>query len=293
MIKKRLFILGVIVLVTVPIVAFIFSSSLYNKDKDPLPPLVSENYVALGDSVAAGVGLKDASDASACNRTEQAYPKVVARTLNYTVTNLACSGATIPAGLLGVQEVNKLQIPAQLQQLFALPKPDVISLTIGANDVQWSSMLRTCYTAVCGSSTDEAIIRHHLSDMRADLTKALIELQQHYAANSGKPRVFVTGYYQVFPDAVTAACSDITGLDAAELAWGRKVQADINATIQTAVGAQSSATFVPVNFVAHELCTSEPWIQGLGAPQPYHPTAAGQAAIAKSLQAAIAGSGQN
>jgi hypothetical protein len=41
------------------------------------------------------------------------------------------------------------------------------------------------------------------------------------------------------------------------------------------------------DFTGHELCTPQPYVQGLGAAAPFHPTALGQLAIALADQAAL------
>ncbi len=41
------------------------------------------------------------------------------------------------------------------------------------------------------------------------------------------------------------------------------------------------------DFTGHELCTSQPYVQGLSAPAPFHPTVLGQLAIALADQAAL------
>src|SRR5664279_739996 len=95
--------------------------------------LPQKTYIALGDSVAAGIGLEDNSDSSACDRTNQSYPNVIASQLGYNLKNFACNHATILAGITGEQNVNNLMIASQLQQLFDLPKPNLATITIGAN----------------------------------------------------------------------------------------------------------------------------------------------------------------
>ncbi len=255
--------------------------ALGNNNKPETPqPAKQGSYVALGDSVAAGVGLKYDSDASACDRTDQSYPVLVASKLNYQLRNLACSGATLPEGITGKQEVNKLLVSPQLQQLFDLPKPKLITITIGANDAQWTKVLQKCYVAVCGSAEDAADVQSSLAIVTTNLQAVLEQLRQHYGA--AQPRVIVTGYHQVFPTTVSADCTDLTGIDTAELAYGRQLQASINDNLQAAVK-DSQASFVAIDFSGHELCSSDSWVQGLSDKQPYHPTAAGQAAFSAQI----------
>lgn len=240
-----------------------------------------ERYAALGDSVAAGVGLQPDSDPSACNRTDASYPNQAAARLNLQLQNIACGGATLPAGILGKQDVNRLMVAAQLDQLFALPKPKLVTLTVGANDVGWTELIAKCYTGTCGTAQDTAAVQARLDTLAANMRQALGNMQNHYAA--APPDLIVTGYYQVFPDTIPATCRDLQGIDANELAWGRQQQAAINSTIQTAVADFPFAKFAGIDFSGHELCAADPWVQGIGDKQPYHPTAAGQTAYAKQI----------
>jgi lysophospholipase L1-like esterase len=270
---------GLIIVATVVVIIF------HHDAKSPAPSTNQKTYVALGDSVAAGVGLKDDSDASACNRTNQAYPNLIAQAQNYNLKNIACTGATIPAGILGKQDVNELLVAPQLEQLFALPKPSLVTLTIGANDIDWSSLIATCYTGVCGTAEDQAMVENKLAIMTTNLRTVLTQIQTHYGSNP--PHIIVTGYHQVFPATDVTDCADLQGVDVTEQAWGRGAQAKLSEVIQSAVSSYSFVTYAPISFSGHEACTPDSWVQGLHDKQPAHPTEAGQAAYAKQITAVI------
>ncbi len=242
-------------------------------------------YVALGDSVSAGVGLEQDSDSSACGRTEQSYPQLVAAQNNYQLSNLSCSGATLLNGILGTQDVNKLLTKPQIDQLFSRPKPDLITVTIGANDAKWTTIFGQCYTGTCGSDGDTAAVQSSLELVKSDVQAMLARIAAEYG--SAAPPVVVTGYHQVFPAAAPASCADLTNIDANELAWGRQLQSSIGDRLRLATQPYSFASFVAVDFSGHELCSDDSWVQSLNEKQPYHPTAAGQAAFAKAVTAAI------
>jgi lysophospholipase L1-like esterase len=278
---KKYIIAGAVIFL---LAAVIVGVKLQQPDKVAAPAVATAgSYVALGDSVAAGVGLKTDSDVSACNRTDESYPHQAASALNYKLTNLACSGATIPAGINGPQDVNGLMAKPQLDQLFAQStRPKLISLTVGANDANWTTVFAKCYTGICGSAEDTAGVKQRLALVSTNLQKALTQIQQHYGTNP--PRVVVTGYHQVFPASVATNCADLAGVDANELVWGRQQQAAINDVIQSSVKTYAFARYAPVDFSGHELCTSDPWVQGLTDKQPYHPTEAGQTAFAQQIE---------
>jgi len=278
---KKYLAAGIVFVCLMVIGVVVFSRYVHKTTKPAAAP--KQSYVALGDSVAAGLGLPTDSDSSACNRTNESYPQVVAKTLDMNVTNLACSGATILDGVLGSQTVNQLALPSQIHQLLALPRPALISLTVGANDVNWTSFIRQCYLGTCGSDSDTAGVQAKLTDVASNLKMTLDQLQAHY--NSVAPHVVVTGYYQVMP-ATPATCSDLQGVDASEMAWVRDQQTALSNTIKDVVGNYHFAAFAPIDFSRHELCSGDPWVQGLNDKAPYHPTAEGQNAIAKQVIAA-------
>lgn len=241
-------------------------------------------YVALGDSVAAGIGVGNYVDTSACDRSDAAYPVVLAKQRALRLTSLACSGATVPAGLVGRQVVNRLALTAQLTTLFAQPAtPQLITITVGANDVNWTDILRTCYTTTCGSAADQQAIAADLHKMSTYVQTALQRIRTHYAQSPQPPAIVLAGYYQVFPMTPVKGCSDLTGIDANELAWGRQFQTDLNEAVNQAAEAVTDVSFTSADFTGHELCTADPWVQSLTDARPYHPTAAGQRAIATKI----------
>ncbi len=278
---KRLFVaLGIGTAVLISALAITLSN-----DHKTMAPAVTQSYVALGDSVAAGVGLGNYVDASACNRTNAAYPVLLARKQSLRLTSFACSGATLGAGILGEQSVNRLAVPSQLTQLESEPRPDLITITIGANDARWTELLAQCYGAMCESASQGLATADSLKLVQQNLHGALTKINNVY--QNSPPKVVLTGYYQVFPARQPDRCLDLTGIDAQELVLGRELQAGISQVIKRTAEQFSFATYVPIDFSGHEMCSENPWVQGLSDKQPYHPTADGQAAIAKQIEAAL------
>ena len=278
---KRLRIIAIII-----VLVFLLALAVIRGGHQSQPKKVmksNETYVALGDSVAAGDGLEQYSDSSACDRTNESYPNVVASRLNVKLVNISCSGATLAQGILGSQNVNDLQVTSQIQQLFKLPKPALISITIGANDIGWTNYIEKCYEGECGSPADTAAINQSLSSVSSNLSSVLLQIMDHYQLPL--PHVVVTGYHQVFP-LNPINCSDLSGINANELIWGRQQQAALNNTLEQVVAHFSYAKFATINFSGHELCTSDPWVQGLNDSAPYHPTDAGQIEFANQVIAA-------
>ena len=247
---------------------------------------IQGHYLALGDSVAAGIGLADYSDSSACNRTKQAYPNLVATKLNYQLTSIACSGATTTDGLVGLQDVNQLAVPAQITAVSTASKPKLITITVGANDTRWTSFIQKCYTASCGSDADTAVVEAGIAAASDNLKNAFSQIKNAYPTS--QPPVVLSGYYKLFAAQPTATgCTETINLDANELVWIRQLQTSIDDSLQTVASQFSFVKFVPLSFAGHELCTDTPWVQGLTAKAPFHPTDAGQKAIADQIIAAV------
>jgi lysophospholipase L1-like esterase len=246
---------------------------------------VGRQYVALGDSVAAGLGLSPTVPGSdvACGASTQAYPALVAANLGKGYHTVACSGATV-GDLFTEQHLSGTtrDIEPQLDQAFAAGTPDLMTLTAGANDIHWASFIKACYATTCGTSTDQSLANGLVRAMQYKLAYALSSVQRR--SHNAPPMVVVTGYYQP----LSAACvSQQAGLTAAELTWLRNETTAFNQAIATTVSYYPFARFAPVNFNGHELCTSDSWIQGPNAAAPFHPTARGQQALAQAILAKI------
>ncbi len=255
----------------------------------------NNTYVALGDSVAAGFGLPSTSTNpidQLCGRSTKAYPYFLAVALHASLTQAACSSASVTAGLTGSQQVSStVTLPSQISQAFMSGTPKLMTITIGANDVSWNNFIEECYVSQCGSSQDNQTIQTLLSQLKDNLRTALSDIQQ--LSGQGKPpRVILTGYY--FPLSATApTCADTEGLTPAKIDWLSSKQHELDQTIKGLASQYQFATYVPLHFSGHELCTTDSWVQGLQAAGPFHPTTEGQAAIAHDVlrQLAQEGSG--
>lgn len=248
------------------------------------PAVLSGKYVALGDSVAAGLGLpldSTSPNNPGCGVSAQAYPADVAKSLSMPYQNVSCSGATA-GDLVTDQSVSgsDTEIQPQLDTAFANGTPSLITITAGANDVYWSSFLHECYMSACGNSTDQAIFSGLQKVLSVKLAYALSDINSR--SNGNPPPVIVTGYYQPLSSACAQTQSNVTS---AEISWMTARTADLNKTISDVASNYSFVRFAPVDFSGHELCTNDPWVQGPSDAAPFHPTAQGQQAIANDVLA--------
>jgi lysophospholipase L1-like esterase len=233
-------------------------------------------YAALGDSVAAGSGLTGAT--TICNRSPEAYPYIVAQKTGLSLGHYACIGAKADEGIYDSQERGGSVLSAQLDQAFASGTPKLITMTIGANDARWTQFIRQCYYTRCGYSVDTARFSVYLVDLKLELNTIMAKI--HTLSNGSPPQVIVTGYYDPFS---SKTCSDTTELTSQEISWLESRISKLNNAIRGTVGKYSYASFAPVSFAKHELCTADTWVQGSTGTMPFHPTAAGQQQIADAV----------
>jgi lysophospholipase L1-like esterase len=242
--------------------------------KKPTPSPERVEYAALGDSIAAGVGLDSQGQ---CDRSTQAYPYRVAAARGLKLTHIACSGATL-GDLFTAQHISGPNPPPQIQAAFAGGTPELITITAGANDVQWVRFLGKCYAGTCGTTTDERIA----SGLRTalDIKLGVLFRSIERRSQGSPPEVIMTGYYNPLSPECSAAEPRVTP---EEITWlGEQIDA-LNQTLEDAAASRGYIRFVPISFEGHGICSADPWVQGLNDPAPFHPTARGQRAIANAI----------
>jgi lysophospholipase L1-like esterase len=108
-------------------------------------PLNAE-YVALGDSFAAGPLIFPQETGGPCYRSSVNYPHLLAESINAKVfRDVTCSSATTDNVLTTPQPADPPSGPAQPIQLDALsPTTTLVTLTIGANDADLAGIAGTC-----------------------------------------------------------------------------------------------------------------------------------------------------
>jgi GDSL-like Lipase/Acylhydrolase family len=191
----------------------------------------------------------------------------------------ACSGAktknVLPQSLGGAPQVAAGQIHDRQTQLDSadLAGADLVTLTIGGNDVGFVDGLITCAVSNCNT---QAFEQGRIA--RMDRTKPLLEaLYKEIARRAPKARVLVLGYPQLFPATkAEQSCSGLT-LFSGEQNMLRRLGVRLNSTIAAAVGSVATTgakiEFVPVTgrFSGHEACGRKgTWVSGI-----FHPSLQG------------------
>ncbi|HET7244091.1 MAG TPA: GDSL-type esterase/lipase family protein [Streptosporangiaceae bacterium] len=246
-------------------------------------PLRKVQAVVIGDSTAAGAGLALAPGptARACGRSADSYAEDLSSVNRWKVLNLACDSATISHGLLGPQVHNGVRLPPQLAQAERASRASVIIVSVGADDLNWAAVLRYCsVTPNCNDKATQAYFQQQLASFSRDY----LDLLSRLAALPNHPQVIINRYYNPF--GTQPGCLGPAGLTSANLQTLTSRLATLNAVL--AKGASQFRFSSPQpDFTGHELCSTQPYVQGLGAAAPFHPTAAGQLAIALADQAVL------
>ncbi|MET9504311.1 SGNH/GDSL hydrolase family protein [Streptomyces sp. NPDC006622] len=242
-----------------------------------------KQYVALGDSYAAGTGLSPQTDA-ACKRSAGSYPSWIAQTYKPAVfKDVTCSGATTRS--LWNKE------GSSAPQVNALSKDtDLVTVTLGGNDLGFSNVLTTCVLAGLttreGTPCRDELLRSgkNLDADFAKLSTRVPDMLTDIKQRSPKARVVVVGYPNLFP-ADGSTCGSSVPLAKGDVTWLNQVTNRLNLLLETAAYLKQ-AEFVDTSsvFRGKDMCrpASEQWINPLlpQTPGSAHPNAVGHLMMA-------------
>lgn len=264
--KHHLYITCSIAFVVLLVIVSVFAirSRLIHKQ------IYTGTLVSLGDSVAAGDGLPESSGslAASCHQSVQAYPYLVASDLNLKLDQFACSGALTTTGILQPQTVGQQIITAQLAAATPYIRNSDVVITIGANDIDWSSFLITCARTNCQTAANRTLLQMRLANLQTNLDSLLGKL-----ALLHPHEVLLNTYYSIINNSDT--CLQQFGVSQNSITWVNSSEANLNNTIVSAAKIYHDR-YTTITFAGHGLCSSDPWVQGLSATAPLHPTYEGQ-----------------
>ncbi|GGM21132.1 SGNH/GDSL hydrolase family protein [Micromonospora yangpuensis] len=229
----------------------------------PAQAAAAQEYVALGDSYASGVGAAPYDSASgACLRSPKSYPKVWASFHPaYSAKDVTCSGATIA--------------DVRSKQLSALSsRTTLVSITVGGNDAQFSPVATACLTE--SESYCEAATMYASYYARNQMVGELAGLYTDIKKRAPGAKVVVLGYPRLL--APTGSCGAISP-SAAKRAY-MNANADAVAEGTRAAASRAGVTFVDMRpvFAGHEACSAKPAINGVNLArltETFHPNATG------------------
>lgn len=241
--------------------------------------------VVLGDSTAAGLGGLIPPDAEpddiACERSSIAFAEILARVNQWNVDNLACSGATVDEGILGVQLTGDRRIAPQVAVAKRATDAEVVIVNVGANDLGWSTLVFLC---AASSSCDNRGLTALFQRSLDDFTQDYYELLRQLSALPGDPLVLVNRYYSPFDPSLD--CLESLGLTGDKLEVLLDRLDALNEVLAAGAEAFGHRTVQP-DFTGHELCTDQSYVQGPDDPAPLHPNARGHLVIALADERAL------
>lgn len=267
-------------------------------------PFGTGTYVALGDSYASGEGLSpyergtDTATNSCHRSTRQSYPELLERRALRRfdhLTSVACSGAITAALFANLPD--RADERAQLETLSARTK--TVTLTIGGNDVGFSSVLGDCiYTPVPDPAVQRLVPGRPGCEQRRDAgvqaalarlggaaapdaplpTVPLITILSAVHAEAPNAKIYLTGYPPLFGTAfagpfgcqVAAVGGIPLFVSGPDVQWISRSTTQLNTTIKSSaalgrsLGIPVSYVDVAARFGDHAVCdTGTPWINPL------------------------------
>ena len=256
-------------------------------------------YVALGDSYSAGFGLQPVVTGSpdGCYRADANYPHLVAAHFGWNLTDMTCSGAvTANIDLTGQTTMNNVG-PLPLQGSALSATTDIVTLTIGGNDLGFATVAEQCIKL--DNATESPLLLPGFANCKDffnpnpatdtliykldnTVTPALDRVFAYIKAQAPNAKVFVLGYPQIAPSFAahpTGCYSSPVGpswpnppfpqntvpYSAIDIHYLHNIENKMDDAIETAANGQSF-TFIPTweTSADHTVCDTDPFIFGVG-----------------------------
>ncbi|WP_051386234.1 SGNH/GDSL hydrolase family protein [Actinokineospora inagensis] len=248
------------------------------------------HYVALGDSYASGPGIPTQNGTPpGCGRSSANYPGDLARWLRVAhFTDMSCGGATVPQ-MTTPQPTGNGTNPAQFDAL--RPDTDLVTLTIGGNDISFGEILTTCGTLGATDPTGTPCRDHYVvngDDTLADRVNRLAPAIDRTLAtiHSRSPRatIILVGYLRILPP--STGCWPQVPFAAGDTAYFDRTERALNQMLGTRARAAGAHFVNPYLFsITHDACqpADRRWVEPLrpaNPAAPIHPNAAGMTAVA-------------
>lgn len=253
-------------------------------------PQGNPEYVALGSSYAAGLGLgpRVKGSALAAGRTINSYPQKFARLSGLALVDMTWSGSRTKDILHPGAFFQRPQIDG------VGPQTKLVTITAGGNDVGYGGdlammsyrnrgpVLRFLLGLVASDPLPAA--RRDFQKVYDDMTSAIVEIKRR-APNA----IFVVATYPVVLPA-QGTCPALRLTDA-QVSLMRPV-ADRLAEVTKAAAGHAGALVLDMATISvgHDACSAVPWTRGaLTDETPFHPSNAGTDATAAALRQLIDG----
>jgi lysophospholipase L1-like esterase len=251
------------------------------------------SYVSLGDSYAAGPFIPNPLLPLGCLKSDHNYPHLAAPSIG-PLTDPSCSGAKTD-DMANPQNVDPDgPNPPQFNSLRA--GTEVVSLTIGGNDIGFSEIAQSCITLNPFSSPCldkyNAGGKDQIAERIAATAPKVAAVLQGIHARSPNARVYVLNYPAIFPE-TGSGCWPQMPVSFKDAPYLRAKQRELNAMIATQA-ANNGATLVSwyAASIGHDACKSSSvrWVEPLlpnNPSAPIHPNLRGMEGGASTLVTAV------
>jgi lysophospholipase L1-like esterase len=247
-------------------------------------PSTTGQYVALGSSFAAGIGLGPRAPGSplVCMRSTSGYPQRLARKTGLSLVDMTCSGSTTEHILRGGQVFLGPQLAA------VGPNTKLVTITSGGNDVSYIGDLFVA-AGRAGPLAKLLWKRPKPIEQRdfSKVTENLVSIVREIRRRAPEAKVALVTYPTVLPPQGTCAA---LGVDRDLADIGREVAAKLREATRIAAD-RSGASFVDMVAASagHDACSTAPWVYGAdpGEGVAFHPNRAGAEATAEAVFKAI------
>lgn len=253
-------------------------------------------YVSLGDSYVAGPFIPNPVPPLGCLKSDHNYPRLAASAIG-PLKDPSCSGAETE-DMTNPQNVDPDgPNPPQFDALDA--GTEVVSVTIGGNDIGFSEIAESCVTLNPFSSPCRDKYNSGGEDQIAERIAAtaskVAAVLQGIHARSPQARVYLVNYPAIFPE-TGFGCWPQMPISFSDVPYLRAKQRELNAMLATqAAGNEATLVNWYAASIGHDACKGPlvRWVEPLvpNSPSaPIHPNLHGMEGAAAVLIAAV-GSG--
>lgn len=247
------------------------------------------NYVALGDSYAAGPVIPNQIAPLGCLKSDHNYAHLAAPSIGLPLRDPTCSGATT-ADMTSPQETELGTNPPQFDSLDA--ETTRVSLTIGGNDIGFSEIALSCVTlnpfsTPCKDKYDSGG-KDQVAERIAAAAPKVAAVLQGIHSRSPSAKVFVVNYAAIFPE-TGFGCWPQMPIGFGDVPYLRSKEKELNAMLATQAAA-NGATLVDwyKASIGHDACkgSSTRWVEPVvpsNPAAPIHPNERGMQGAAAIL----------
>ena len=260
------------------------------------PAAAATEYVALGDSYAAGPLIPFQIPPFGCLKSNNNYAHLTARQLGLQLTDPSCSGAETE-DMENPQNVDPDgPNPPQFNSLTATT--DVVTLQIGGNDIGFSSIAEDCTSTTNeGTPCQDRYVhdgRDEISERIQATAPLVAAVLQGIHSRSPEARVLVVNYAAILPDTGTG-CWPQMPITAGDVPYVRAKQKELNAMMATQAAANGAELIDWYTAsIGHDACQPPVirWVEPVvpvNAAAPIHPNLGGMMGASALLNAALSG----